>query len=173
MIGRQRGRQHPRIAMLAGWLFADLFLVLFMVALSAQPSTSLAAHVHQGKISQTVQKKHGSGTKKSSQPGVASTPVNICVSQSDASLVDGFDSQLKLQGLAGRRAGFILVFATGPDTDSAVTQATAAFELIKNTDPDRAAFAQAGGEGLWGGDSDSCAINGGTDNYHFQIFFYL
>jgi hypothetical protein len=173
MIGRQRRGQRPRIAMLAGWLFADLFLVLFMVALSTQPSTSLAAHVHQVKTSQAAQNKHRSATRKSAQPGVANTPINICVSQSDASLVAGFDSQLKRQGLAGRRAGFILVFATGPDTDSAVAQATAAFELIKNTDPDRAAFARAGGEGLWGGDSDSCALNGGTDNYHFQIFFYL
>lgn len=103
---------------------------------------------------------------------MSNTPIDICVSQGSPSIVADFDTQVKHWGMAGRRVGFIISFATGTDPGTAVAKATEAFNLIKNTDPDRAALASAGGEGLWGGESNSCQVNGGTDNYHFQVFFY-
>jgi hypothetical protein len=166
-------RQWSRTPALAGWLFADLFLVLFVIALAAVPPASLTAHAKVSPPRQSAQPKSRKKPNKSTPPGVESTPTDICVSQATSALVADFDKQVQLKGLAGRKVGFILVFATGTDINAAVTEATAAFELIKNTDPDRVAFAGAGGEGLWGGSSDNCPTNGGTDNYHFQVFFYL
>jgi hypothetical protein len=164
-----------RIPVLAGWLFADLFLVLFMVALASVPSASLAI---KSQPSKPVASKRAARPKypepaKSATRGMTNTPTDICVSQESPSIVADFDAQVKRMGLAGRKVGFILVFATGTDPGAAVTRATEAFNLIKNTDPDKAAFAGSGGEGLWGGESNSCPVNVGTDNYHFQVFFYL
>lgn len=158
---------------LAGWLFADLFLVLFVIALAAVPPASLAAHAKTPAPRQSAQQKPSKGMRKLVQPGVESTPTDICVSQTSSTLVADFDKQVRLNRLTGRKAGFILAFATGPDANAAIAKATMAFELIKQTDPDRAAFADAGGEGLWGGSSNECRVNGGTNNYHFQVFFYL
>ena len=162
-----------RIPVLAGWLFADLFLVLFMVALASVPSASLAI---KSQSSKPVALKHAARSKptKSATPGMTNTPTDICVSQESPSIVADFDAQVNRAGMAGRKVGFILVFATGTDPGAAVKMATAAFSLIKNTDPEiKSAFAGTGGEGLWGGESNSCPVNGGTDNYHFQVFFYL
>jgi hypothetical protein len=160
---------------LAGWLFADLFLVLFMVALASVPHSSLAAKAQSPKPATTPRPspRPTPSPTKSAAPGMANTPTDICVSQESSSIVADFDTQVRQKGMAGRKAGFILVFATGTDPGGAVTKASQIFKLIKNTDPNRAAFADVGGEGLWSGESNSCAVNHGTDNYHFQVFFYL
>jgi hypothetical protein len=170
MLGRRR-RQPVRISVLAGWLFADLFLVLFMVALASVPSASLAVKSQSSKATSKNTGHHK--TTKSATPGMTNTPIDICVSQESPSIVADFDAQVKRKGMAGHNVGFILVFATGTDPGAAVTKATEAFNLIKHTDRHKAAFASAGGEGLWGGNSNNCPVNGGTDNYHFQVFFYL
>jgi hypothetical protein len=174
---RYRRRQPMRIAVLAGWLFADLFLVLFMVALASVPASSLAVKSPSSKpmgLTHPARPKPAKHSKpaKSATPGMTNIPTDICVSQESPSIVADFDAQVKRAGMAGRKVGFILVFATGTDPSAADTIATAALKSIKGTDPDRAAFADTGGEGLWGGESDSCPVNGGTDNYHFQVFFY-
>lgn len=171
-----RRRQSARISVLAGWLFADLFLVLFMVALASVPSASLAAKSKPAKA-RTPSTAHSipATSRKhtaTSSPGMSNTPIDICVSQESTSVVADFDTQVKRSGMAGRKIGFIISFATGVDPEAADVKATNAFDLIRDTDPDRAALATAGGEGLWGGESNSCQVNGGTDNYHFQVFFY-
>ena len=168
-----RQRRPARIPVLAGWLFADLFLVLFMVALASVPSASLAVKLQPIK---PVASKHPAHPKraKSATLGMTNVPTNICVSQDSSSIVADFNAQVKGARMGGRKVGFILVFATGADPSTATTMATQVLSLIKKTDPDRASFADTGGEGLWGGESDSCtAVNDGTDNYHFQVFFYL
>jgi hypothetical protein len=166
-----RHRRRPQAPLPVGWLFADLFLVLFTLALAAVPTPSPAAHA------KAVTGSHLKSAKKPGKgpSGVESTPTDICVSQalSGQGLVAAFDQQVKLEHLTGHKAGFIIVFATGSDIASSITAATDAFQDVKNNDPDRAAFSGAGGEGLWGGTADNCAVNGGTNNYHFQIFFYL
>jgi hypothetical protein len=157
--------------MLAGWLFADLFLVLFIVALAATPSASLTVKPRPPKPVPSQQAVPAKPAKPE-LPGMTNTPTNFCVSQGSRSVVTAFDAQVQLTGMAGHKVGFILVFATGTDPGAAVTKAAEAFSLIKSADPDKAALASAGGEGLWGGESNSCRVNGGTDNYHFQVFFY-
>ena len=169
-----RRRQPTRISVLAGWLFADLFLVLFMVALASVPSASLAKPV---KATRTPSTAHGTPATSrkhtaTSSPGMSNTPIDICVSEESTSVVADFNTQVKRNGMAGRKVGFIISFATGVDPGAAEVKATKAFDLIRDTDLDRAALATAGGEGLWGGESNSCKVNGGTDNYRFQVFFY-
>ncbi|MCW2930363.1 MAG: hypothetical protein JWM19_1325 [Actinomycetia bacterium] len=162
--------------MLAGWLFADLFLVLFMVALASVPSASLAAKSKPAKATTPSAAHSTPATPRkhtaTSSPGMSNTPIDICLSQESTSVVADFDTQVKRSGMAGRKVGFIISFATGVDPGAAEVKATKAFDLIRDTDPDRAALATAGGEGLWGGETNSCKVNGGTDNYHFQVFFY-
>src|SRR5271170_2176188 len=130
MLGRRR-RATLRIPVLAGWLFADLFLVLFMVALASVPSASLAAKLQPSKptaLKHAAQHKPAKPPKqtKSATPGMTNIPTDICVSQQSPSIVAGFDEQVNRAGMAGRKVGFILVFATGTDPGAAVTVATAA-----------------------------------------------
>lgn len=175
-LSRQRRRQ--RRSLPVGWLFADLFLVLFVLALAAVPVPKLATHVKAASSHVAHPKPTKKPVKKHGPAGVEKTPTNICVSQGDSgpALLAAFDQEVASKHLTGHKAGFILVFATAPDPGTGVATAQSALALIQKDDPDRAAFSGAGGEGLWGGQSDtgSCpSINGGTDNYHFQVFFYL
>jgi len=161
------------ISGLAGWLFADLFLVLFLVVLTAVPPVSSAITGHAGR---PVPSKHAQRNRVPPvSPGMTNKPVDICVSQSSSSVGADFDALVKRSGMADHKAGFILVFATGQDPGAADAKAKSVLGLIKRTGQGKREFAAAGGEGLWGGenDSNSCRMNNGTGNYHFQVFFYL
>lgn len=175
MLGRQRRYHQPRVTMLAGWLFADLFLVLFLVALSAQSPVSLAGHAPLKK--DTAQESHprrphpsGPLAAKPVPLGLENTITDFCIPQTSGQpLLSDFDDQLQADGRMGRRAGFIQVFATGADPSEAVQAATAAIAEVREKDTDRAAFTGAISQPLWGGESNGC----GSDNFHIQILFYL
>ncbi len=166
--------------MLAGWLFADLFLVLFIVAFSSQPTVALpkpkprppASAVHKPP---QPRKKHG-------PQGLQSAPVDfrLYVSPTDldsadpvvqdrarTQLLEGVRQQLASRHLLGRKAGFVLVFATSVNgaadpINEALRVATMVIQNLKHYDP--AIFPDGtGGEGLWAGTGDY---------FHFQIFFY-
>ncbi len=174
MLGRQRGYHQPRVTMLAGWLFADLFLVLFLVALSAQSPGSLARHAPLKK--DTAQESHprrphpsGSLAAKPVPLGLENTITDFCIPQTSGQpLLSDFDDQLRAYRRMGRRAGFIQVFATGADPSEAVQVATAAIAEVRAKDADRAAFTGAISQPLWGGESNGC----GSANFHIQILFY-
>jgi hypothetical protein len=167
-----------RVPMLAGWLFADLFLVLFIVALSSQPtvaaskepSAPVSAHPRSARLP-----KH----KEPSLLGLETSPQSFYVSVSPSAidnpatepqaaqqLVASLNSQLSGQHLLGRRAGFVLIFATSvTDASDPIDEAVRVGGLVipilrKN---DAATFATTSGEGLWGGAGDF---------FHFQIFFF-
>jgi hypothetical protein len=175
MLGRQRGYHQPRVTMLAGWLFADLFLVLFLVALSAQSPGSLVRHAPLKKdTAQESQPRRphpsGSPAAKPVPLGLENTITDFCIPQTSGQpLLSDFDDQLRAYGRMGRRAGFIQVFATGPDPSEAVQVATAAIAEVRAKDADRAAFTGAISQPLWGGESNGC----GSANFHIQILFYL
>lgn len=165
--------------MLAGWLFADLFLVLFVVALSAQPSVSLATHV-KPLTDHGKQKHHSTSvTRKPTQLVLDPTPADFRIfvspagfddpatkAQTASALLSELDQKLRSLHLQSRRAGFVLVFATAPQSadGQALDDANTAIALIKKKYS--VTFGQAVGEGLWGGSAQ------GLDNFHFQIFFY-
>lgn len=178
---RRRAGYLLSVPMLAGWLFADLFLVLFIVAFSSQPTVALpkpkpaASAAHKPP---QPKKKHG----PQGLQGLQSAPVDfkLYVSPTDLDSADpavqnrartqllaGVHQQLASRHLLGRRAGFVLIFATSVNgaadpINEALRVATSVIQNLKHYDP--AIFpAGTGGEGLWAGSGDY---------FHFQIFFY-
>lgn len=168
-------RQSPyllRAPMMAGWLFADLFLVLCVVLLASQPMVSAA------KNEPLHAKHHRVSVVKTAPPELQKTPVNIVVDIPPADLADGannitqaasqlvsdINQQLIALHLQDRKAGFVLVFASGPVTEisQAIDSANYAIQVLRNRDS--ATFQGAGGEGLW---------NGQGNYLHFQIFFFV
>jgi len=167
-----------RVPMLAGWLFADLFLVLFIVAFSSQPSVPAAKPTS----TPTPTVTHSASPSPSpSQLGLEPTPVNAVIMVSPAAvdnpatrtaavreLFAGLNGWLRDHHLLGRSAGFVVIFATSvagasDPLDEAVHVAqTIVLPDLKNQDS--ATFGSASGEGLWGG--------GSGDFFHFQIFFF-
>jgi hypothetical protein len=177
-LGRStRGRDYsvPRVAMLAGWLFADLFLVLFIVAFSSQPAIPASAVIPKPKP--TVSPSPVASPKP--QMGLEQNPVNITVPVSPAdvddsathahavaALLSGLHSQLAAQHLLGERSGFVLIFATGTtdQINEAVAVASSVISILKTQDA--VMFGKTSGEGLWGGSGTS------GSSFHFQIFFF-
>ena len=175
MLGRQRGYHQPRVTMLAGWLFADLFLALFLAALSAQSPGSLAWGRAAEKRIRLKRATRGDCIRRARRPlkpvplGSLEHYHRFCgIPQlSGQPLLSDFDDQLRAHPRMGRRAGFIQVFATGADLSEAVQVATAAIAEVRAKDADRAAFTGAISQPLWGGESNGC----GSANFHIQILF--
>jgi len=172
------------VPLLAGWLFADLFLVLFIVVFSSQPTVatpkpSAAPAKTPGSPSDRASPGHSPTPKRSSRIGLEPAPVNIDVSvppadidnpatrsKAAARLLASLNKQLAARHLDGLRAGFVLVFAgsvTGASDpiDEAVHVGTMVIPILRKQDA--AIFGTASGEGLWGG-ADGL--------FHFQIFFF-
>ena len=174
--------------MLAGWLFADLFLVLFIVVFSSQPTVAtskekapaVGAHASpSARASPLRSPRPSAAPAQPSRPGLAPAPVNIYVSvspadiddpatrpQAAARLLESLNAQLAARRLLGQRAGFVLVFAgsvsgASDPIDEAVHVGTVVISILR--EQDAAVFAAASGEGLWGGTADL---------FHFQIFFF-
>jgi hypothetical protein len=168
--------------MLAGWLFADLFLVLFIVAFSSQPTVATAKPA--AAASPSASASPGRTPRPSPAPtpsrlGLEPVPVSIDVSvsptaidnpatraQATGRLLASLNAQLAARHRSGQRAGFVLVFAGGvagasDPIDAAVHVAAMVIPILGKQDP--AIFAAATGEGLWGGSNDF---------FHFQIFFF-
>lgn len=178
-----------RVPMLAGWLFADLFLVLFIVAFSSQPAVPAAkpaltptppAVAHSASPSPTPSRKP-SPSPKPAPVGLEQIPVNFVVKVPPAAvdnpatraaavkkLLAGLNGWLSDHHLLGRTAGFVVIFATSVtgaadplDEAIHVAQSIVLPDLKKQ---DSATFGRTSGEGLWGG--------GSGDFFHFQIFFF-
>jgi hypothetical protein len=160
--------------MLAGWLFADLFLVLFIVAFSSQPAAPTPTHKPTPAASRKPVKSH-----PPPQIGLDQNPVNITVDVSPADLDDpathaqavaailaSLDKQLAGKELLTDKSGFVLVFATSATDDG--SQITEAVQIASSVIPilksqDAAMFGKTSGEGLWDGPGDF---------FYFQIFFF-
>jgi hypothetical protein len=173
--------------MLAGWLFADLFLVLFIVAFSPQPAapahkpTPTKTPTHASSPTPSVARSASPSptpTRKSTPVGLEQNPQNFLVYVSPAEVDDpatraaalarllaGLKAELASRHLGGT-AGFVVIFATSvtgnPDpVDEAIKVANSVLPVLKKQDA--AVFGSTSGEGFWGGDSG--------DYFHFQIFF--
>jgi hypothetical protein len=169
--------------MLAGWLFADLFLVLFIVVFSSQPTVATpkpkplaAPSAHP---SPAHSPKPSPAAKRPTRVGLEPVPVNIDVSvspaeidnpatraQAAAQLLDSLNRQLAAGHHNGQRAGFVLVFAgsvagASDPIDEAVHVATMVIPILQKQDG--RVFGATSGEGLWGG---------ANNLFHFQIFFF-
>jgi hypothetical protein len=177
-----------RVPMLAGWLFADLFLVLFIVAFASQPSAPLSkpkvpTSTHSPTPSAAPSPSPTLSPSPSPKPasiGLEQTPQNIVVQVSPIAvdnpatraaalvqLISSLHKQLASLRLTGGTAGFVIIFATSvtdnPDpVDEADKVADSVLPVLKTQDA--ALFGRASGEGFWGG------ANG--NYFHFQIFFF-
>jgi hypothetical protein len=171
-----------RVPMLAGWLFADLFLVLFIVAFSSQPSVPAVKPTSTPTPSVTHSASPSpSPSPKPSPSGLEPTPVNVVVNVSPAAvdnpatraaavkeLLTGLNGWLRDHQLLGRSAGFVIIFATSvagasDPLDEAIHVAQT-IVLPNLKEQDSAMFGGASGEGLWGG--------GSGNFFHFQVFFF-
>jgi hypothetical protein len=157
--------------MLAGWLFADLLLVLFIAVFASLPSPPAVA----SKAKATVTKPRTANHNKPPQPRALERDpqtfyVNVSPSAIDdpathsaavAQLIGDLRRQLAADGLAGRQAGFVLAFAYGPITgiDQAISTATSVVNILRAKE---SGFSQISGLGLWSGSGE----------FEFKIFFF-
>jgi hypothetical protein len=159
---RRRTDTRLRMPVLAGWLFADLFLMLFVLGLA-----SLRPERPTPQVTPTP-------TPTPVTPHVLErTPVRLDVDVAPAAVREGpagkralvraLRDQLRHRHLTGRHAGFVLVFASGPTSGIAQAQSTAkhVIGLVRASD---ATFADVSGEGYWTGK--------GGDHFEFEVFFY-
>jgi hypothetical protein len=171
-----RHRDYARLPLLAGWLFADLFVVLFIIGL-ASGSIPLGSHKkptppHSASPTATPTPASTPTHARSAptpRPLMQRTPDDIDITPAPAELQQlevspGNDGQLLnalLSKVRGKgRVGFILVFFPGPDPGPATQAAQAFFAALPAEKP--AIFGGASGEGLWDGD---------VDYVEFQVFY--
>jgi hypothetical protein len=165
--------------LLAGWLFADLCLVIFVVSLASAPSTHTAAmHSATHPTNSSPTPTPTPTLTRSPQPRTLErTPADFYINvapadfnpgavneQAAAELLKDINREVAGQHMQGHQAGFVLVFASGPSygIGQAIASANTVIKLIRSRDP--AVFGQVTGEGLWNGQ--------GNNTFHFQIFFY-
>lgn len=103
---RKRARTVQNTAVLmAGWLFADLMLVLFMVGLGAQPTAYSAQPTSTPTATATPTKKPTS----TRQPVLSKTPVKIKV-RTSKNLAKQLNAGLKKHHLSADQAGMVLAW---------------------------------------------------------------
>lgn len=182
---RRRDIDALRVPMLAGWLFADLFLVLFIVAFSSQPAvpvpTPTRSATHSASPSPSPTPSHTpTPTPTPSPVGLDQNPYNPTIDVSPSAvdnpatkaaavkqLISDLNNWLSGHHLLGRTAGFVIVFATsvtgaGDPVNEAYSVANSVLPVLRKQDA--AMFGRTSGEGLWGGSAG--------DDFHFQIFFF-
>jgi len=153
----RRPRESMRLPLLAGWLFADLMLLLFVIGLSFAPAQTV-----------TVSSKPTASPTAHPSPSPSPSPqptqrvlnrtyytIYVNVSLSDlqqgstaaTQLIDGTNAKIaKLAGehpdLAGKSVAVAVIFGAGPqgDINSAIAEATTAGNILRTRDPE---FGQA------------------------------
>jgi hypothetical protein len=169
--------RRSRASLLAGWLFADLCLVLFLVNLaSAPPKPSVKAY-HPPTATPTPSPTPTKAKPAAKPRALQQYPVTITITNITATditaqagggplgaqLIRELSAKLAAHHLQQRQAGFVLVYASAPEAEigQALTSASAALGIIKSKDGK--VFSDAAGEGLW---------NGSGNGFEFQIFFF-
>lgn len=158
----RRRRPNITIPLLAGWLFADLFIALFIVSLATSippatpkppPSTPPAA----------TKPPPSSAPQTTQAVGLNQRSYTVCLSAQvaqggDAAMDAALDARLPARNA---RAGFVLVYApiVNGDLGAATDNATAMVSYLRRHDR---IFSRASGEG--GGH--------GNPAWKFQIFFF-
>lgn len=143
--------------MLAGWLFADLFLVLLIAGLSSMPGRAQAP-VPCPSASPPPTPTASPSPPPTRPPGLDPAYLTLTVALSPQAfraggrnrLVDLVNQELSAQNPEGRRVGFVLVFASDDAAHAgrAVQTATEAVTLLRR---DSRGFETAAGLGYWGG----------------------
>lgn len=156
--------------MLAGWLFADLFLLLLLTGLAAAPARDDGRTGPSTPVTTSPQ-----GTRPPAPKPVTSRPpgldrdylsftVNISPVRYRAGarleMLRQVGAELKRQNPRGRKVGFVLVFASD-DRDNVQRANDTAADVVRLLQARTQLFAGAAGLGYW---------NGPHDNFEFKVF---
>jgi hypothetical protein len=171
-------RNRSRLTTMAGWLFADLFLVLLIAGLAAIPATTANSANGGRRPTPTPSPTISSSTT----PRPSHTPAPAPTAGLDPKYLDfqipltpdqfrAGDQQDLLKDVTAKlnagdpghlQVGFVLVFAYGADDpadiNQATTTATQALHLLQSKQPQ---FGAAQGLGYWGAPGD---------DFEFKIF---
>ena len=180
MAGNRRSSDRLRFSLLAGWLFADLFVVLFIISLASGAVPLPGSGAASPSPSATAPRTTAPATPSSVRPspttqrgvlqGTAVTQyVTISATELQAVYANpGSQASWLLNGLLGQltkhqkteRAGFVQLLLPGADSNLATQDATTLIGEFPRLDP--AMFGGAVTQGFWHGD---------TSTAEFQIFF--
>lgn len=153
--------RRARATILAGWLFADLFLVLLIAALSGLPTRSApVSPTPPPTVSPTAPARPAGLDPTRLDFGIPLSPDDFRAGARDE-LVNQVNAELANRSFDNRRIGFVIILARD-DRDHAqraVDTATDALGLLQERSP---AFVAAQGLGYW---------NGNDGNFEFKIFF--
>jgi hypothetical protein len=173
-MARVRRSREPSFLLLVGWLFADLFLMLFVVGIASLPPMSHAAPhaaTHHGHP-QPPPPQTGRPFKShvlEQHPVIFAIHIAPAEVQNQAThlqaiklILRDIRRELAARGLLDHQAGFVLVFASGPVTaiDQAQNTARTVLQAVRRRE---AGFHGASGEGFW---------MGSNDDFDFQVFFF-
>jgi hypothetical protein len=149
------------MSLLAGWLFADLFLVLFVLSLASVPAKppvprvttpplAPPSRVLDKPVSFLITVPPFEFQDPATEPAAASRLVRL------------LNRALAARHLGGRQAGVLLVFASGPQTaiSEAISTAKSVIRIVRSK---VAGFSKVSSAGYWSGTGDS---------FEFEIFFY-
>lgn len=159
--------------MLAGWLFADLLLMLFLAAFTSLPAPPIVRAAHPGHTA----KPTPSPTPTVPPRVLAQQPQTFTITDvSPASVVSSDEAtrsaaitkllgelrtQLADRGLRGRQAGFVIVFAYAP-IDNIGQAISAANSVVDTLKAKESQFSGVAGLGYWSGSA----------GFEFKIFFF-
>lgn len=151
-----------RLTMLAGWLFADLFLVLLIAGLAALPAQSSATlQPPPPKPTTTTTPPHNQGLDPHHLDfDIPLTPDDYRNGAADQ-LVAQVEAELAQQDPNHRLVGFVLIFASDDQghISRAVDTATDAVNVLRGQS---GLFTSSTGLGYWGGNA--------TNDFQFKIF---
>jgi hypothetical protein len=173
-----RSRDALRLPLLAGWLFADLMLLLFIVGLSfaptqtstvaAKPSPSPTVHATPPGIPKQRVLQHNYYTiyVNVQLPSLQSGNLDSAVANQ---LINGTNAQLRTlvaqnPSLQGKAVGVAVIFGAGPQSEigAAMSEASDAGSILHAKDP---AFEQAAFLPEWTGSQASTYVE-------LIMFFY-
>ena len=142
-----RGRESMRLPLLAGWLFADLMLLLFVIGLSLAPTQSATSGA---KPTPTPSRPSPSAlpTQRVLNRSYYTIYVNVSLpdlqqgSLAATQLVDGTNAKIaqlasEHPDLAGKDVAVAVIFGAGPESDigTAITEAGTAGTILRADDP--------------------------------------
>jgi hypothetical protein len=147
-----RPSQGLRLPLLAGWLFADLMLLLFVISLSFAPVQTPAAGAKATATPTLRPSPHPSPSARPQQRVLLQTYYQIDVNVDMPSLkpgtaaagqlIQGTDNALgqlvkKYPSLRGKAVGVAVIFGAGPQTyiDTAIAEAATAGKILRAKDP--------------------------------------
>jgi hypothetical protein len=158
--------------MLAGWLFADLLLVLFVTAFASLPAPRVMSSPHPGSTAtptptptprpqlRVLEQNPQTFTVADVSPTAVASSDATTKAAAVAKLLGELRTQLADRKLQGRQAGFVIVFAYGPL--DGISRAISAANSVWRTLKTEAQFKGIAGQGYWSGSA----------GFEFKIFFF-